>query len=118
MPRKMWYPAGPGTRRLGIAVHHHHGLGHYPWLAEPMVLVGHQYPRPNLCPAFIVAMTFHELMLPAFVAVVNLTQRRFRIWHVKFHILVPELSAPPLLALSGQSRHCTKLSASLIGRSG
>ena len=42
--REMRNPAGPGARGFGVAVHHHHGLGHGPRLAKPMVLIGHPNP--------------------------------------------------------------------------
>ncbi|MFZ1096216.1 MAG: hypothetical protein WAN75_44515 [Xanthobacteraceae bacterium] len=42
-------------RGFGIAVHHHHGLGNGPRLAEPMVLIGHPHSGPNFQLAHLVA---------------------------------------------------------------
>src|SRR6516162_2642933 len=46
--RQMRHPRDPGARGLGVAMHHHDGLGNAPWFAEPIVLVSDPYARPDL----------------------------------------------------------------------
>src|SRR5262249_15972428 len=46
--RQMRHPRDPGGGGLGVAMHHHDGLGNAPRLAEPIVLVSDPYARPDL----------------------------------------------------------------------